>query len=87
MAPGLDALMGFPCEYTIKVLGREAPDFAEWVLAVVSRHATVTGEVDARPSRAGRFVSINVSFIAESQGQLERMHAELQAGERVALIL
>lgn len=79
--------MTFPCEYTIKVLGRQSPDFAEWVLEIVSSHATVTGEVDVRPSRAGRFIAINVSFIAESLTQLERIHAELQAAERVAMIL
>ena len=79
--------MEFPCEYTIKVLGRESPDFADWVVTVVQLHCGTCSEADARPSRGGNFLAVNVSFTAESLDQLHAVHAELQASDRVTLIL
>lgn len=87
MAGERPPLLDFPCAYTIKVLGRETPDFAAWVVAVVARHGEVDGEADVRPSRRGSFVSVNVTFTAHSMDQLRALHAELNASGRVSMLL
>ena len=81
------ALLDFPCRYTVKVLGRETPDFGEWVAAQIEVHGPVCVEVELRPSAKGRFVSVNATFTASSLEQLHAIHAELMASERVTLIL
>lgn len=81
------ALLEFPCDYTLKVLGRAAPDFVEWVAAQVAELGIVCSEVEERPSGKGRFVSVNATFTAESLEQLHLIHQRLRASERVMLML
>lgn len=82
------SLLEFPCEYTIKVLGRAGSDLDELVVEVVDRHcATGCSAADVRDSRHGRFVAVNVTFTATSLEQLHAIHSELKASERVSMIL
>ena len=81
------SLLEFPCPYTIKVLGRDAPGFVDLVANIVAEHAADSGEADCRPSSNGRFVAINITFTAQSLPQLESIHLDLNACDRVTLIL
>jgi putative lipoic acid-binding regulatory protein len=81
------SLLEFPCEYTIKILGRAAPDFEQWVRLQIEEHADTCSAVELRPSREGRFVSVNATFTAQSLDQLQRIHQQLRASERVTLML
>lgn len=80
-------LLEFPCEYTIKVLGRSAEDFSDWVVALIEGHGPTCSSVEARPSKRERFVSVNATFTADSLEQLHSIHRQLRASERVTLIL
>jgi hypothetical protein len=87
MIDSTKSLLEFPSAYTIKVLGRDAPGFVELVASIVAGHAPDSGEADCRPSSNGRFVSINITFTAQSLQQLESIHLDLNACDRVTLIL
>lgn len=80
-------LLDFPTSYTVKVLGRDTPGFAEQVAGIVAEYAPDSGEAELRPSGKGRFVSINITFTAQSMQQLDDMHRALRACEQVTLIL
>jgi putative lipoic acid-binding regulatory protein len=80
-------LLEFPCDYTIKVLGRDVPGFVELVSGIVLRYAPDAGAADSRPSSKGSFLAINVTFTALSLEQLESMHRDLNACDQVTLIL
>ena len=82
------SLLEFPCEYTVKVLGRAGNALDELVVEVVGRHCEDgCSSADVRDSRHGRFVSVNVTFTATSLEQLHAIHTELRASEHVSLIL
>ncbi len=79
----------FPCEYPIKVLGRQSTDFRALVLDVMSRHA---GDIDdakvtERPSGKGTFVSVTVTITATGKDQLDAIFADLKATGRVQMVL
>jgi putative lipoic acid-binding regulatory protein len=80
-------LLEFPVEYTIKVLGRDTADFVEVVTATVSEYAPDLGPADLRTSSKGRFVSVNITFTAQSLEQLGSIHEALNACDQVAMIL
>ena len=80
-------LLEFPCDYTIKVLGRDAPGFVDLVAGIVLRYAPDAGAADSRPSGKGNFVAVNITFTAQSLEQLHNMHRDLNACEQVSLIL
>jgi putative lipoic acid-binding regulatory protein len=71
--------LSFPCEYPLKVIGKDENNFKEFVVELVSRH--VPGlpmeAFTTRSSRAGTYLSVSVTFIAESRAQVDALYQEL----------
>jgi putative lipoic acid-binding regulatory protein len=79
MTGGDDGLLKFPCEFPIKVMGRDSESFRSLTLAIVERHA---GPLDSaciseRPSAKGNFISLTYTIQAESRRQLDAIYEEL----------
>lgn len=79
----------FPCDYVIKVIGDAAPDFQDFVLTVVERHAPgVTEEnITVTDSRNARFTSVRLTIVATGEPQLKALFEELKASGRVHMVL
>ena len=79
----------FPCDYTIRVMGESAPDFQQFVVEVMERHAgsIPPSKVGQRESSKGRFASIQVTIVATGEDQLRAIHTELQASGRVKMVI
>ena len=79
----------FPCEYPVKVIGNDDPKFINFVTAVISQH--VPGlPLDAfseRRSSTGKYVSISVTFVAESRAQVDALYEALGEDKRVRVAL
>src|SRR5690606_16930106 len=74
-----DTLFDFPCEFPLKVMGRQSNEFRSVVLGIVQKH---TGPVDAsrieeRPSKDGSYLSLTYTFEAQSREQLDALYREL----------
>lgn len=84
-----DTLFEFPCQFPLKVMGRSAPDFEAIVLEIVNRHVDnlAEGAVKSRDSGQGKFVSITITFEAQSKQQLDNLYRELHAHEHVLMLL
>ena len=84
-----ETLLEFPCDFPIKMMGRDTPEFHDTARALVEKH---TGPLDddaiqTAQSRNGRFVSITVTINALSQEQLDDIYRELTANEDVLMAL
>ncbi|MEX0976225.1 MAG: DUF493 domain-containing protein [Woeseia sp.] len=84
-----ESLLEFPCEFPLKILGRDEPAFREAALFVVEKH---TGKLDddavrTSSSTNGNFVSITVTITATSQQQLDDIYRDLTAHEQVLVAL
>lgn len=79
----------FPCDYAIKVIGNAAPDFSEFVVGIVERHApgVDTSTVTVNDSRNGRFCSVRLTMQATGEPQLQALFEELKASGRVHMVL
>lgn len=83
----------FPCEYSVKVIGDAAPDFKDFVMRVVARHDPdfdsdrVAAAVRVRPSRNGRYFSVQVTMMATGEPQLKALFEELRGSGRVHMVL
>lgn len=79
----------FPCEYPIKVVGRAAPDYRDFVIDIVTKHVLdfdVT-TVEVQPSSKGTFCSVRFTIWATGVDQLKALHAEFQASGRVSMVI
>lgn len=84
-----EELLEFPCEFPIKMMGRESSEFHATVVALVEKH---TGPLDesairSTPSRNGRFVSITITVNAQSREQLDAIYIDVSGHEDVLMAL
>lgn len=84
-----DTLLEFPCDFPIKMMGRDTGEFHATVRTLVEKH---TGPLDddriqSAQSRKGNFVSITVTVIAQSQAQLDAIYRDVTAHEDVLMAL
>lgn len=84
-----DSLLEFPCEFPIKMMGRDERAFRSAALEVIERHAgpVFGGSVRESTSRGGRFVAITVTITATSRQQLDDIYRDLSASEEVLVAL
>jgi putative lipoic acid-binding regulatory protein len=81
--------MTFPCDFQVKAMGLSEPGFDALVVEIVRRHCgdIREGAVSSKPSKNGKYVSVTVSFQAESMDQLNAIYDELTAHEKVLMRL
>lgn len=85
-----DSLLEFPCDFPIKIMGRdEQDDFHSEAVAIVEAEVgpLPAGAVTTQPSRNGRFLSVTVTVRAESREQLDSLYRRLSDHERVLVVL
>lgn len=88
MTPRRPALE-FPRPFPLKAIGREGEGFDAFVLEAVRRHVpdVDSAAVTRRPSGAGNYTAVTVTFTAQSREQLDALYRELSASERVLILL
>ncbi len=82
-------LLEFPCHFPLKAIGKDVDDFEALVLSIVRRHVgpLAEGASSTRLSGGGKYLAVTVTFVAESQAQLDALYGELGAHERVLMLL
>jgi len=82
-----ETLLEFPCEFSVKAMGLNEPDFHEIVVQIVRRHCEDLSEgcSKLRPSKNGKWVAVTVTIIATSKAQLDAIYMDLTAHERVTM--
>ena len=84
-----ETLLEFPCDFPIKMMGRDTPEFHELARELIEKY---TGPLDNNAiqstlSRNGRFVSITATINAQSQHQLDDIYRAISAHEDVLMAL
>ena len=84
-----DTLLEFPCDFPIKMMGRDTGGFHATGRMLVEKH---TGPLDddriqSAQSRKGNFVSITVTVTAQSQAQIDAIYRDVTAHEDVLMAL
>lgn len=79
----------YPCEFPIKVMGRNVADLQAHTQPIVERH---TGPLDPssirqRLSGDGNFLSLTYVVTAQSREQLDALYRELTACTAVLMVL
>lgn len=90
MSDNLNAIeLSFPCEYPVKVFGRDEDNFKEFVIELISHH--VPGlpfeAFSTRQSSGGKYLAVSVTFIAESRAQVDALYQDLGEHPRVLIAM
>ena len=86
---GHEALLAFPCDFPLKVMGLKHDGFAHAVIGVCRRHAPDfdPSGVETRLSREGTYVSLTLTVRAVSREQLDALYRELCDHPMVKMVL
>lgn len=84
-----ETLLEFPCDFPIKMMGHNTPEFRATARALIEIH---TGPLDEERirlalSRNERFVSVTVTVPASSKRQLDDIYRDLSAHRSVLMAL
>lgn len=84
-----DKLLTFPTRFPVKIMGRADADFHKTIMAIVNEYvdAAHNPEVHERNSGKGNFISITVTFDAQSQQQLDDLYQALSDHDKVLMAL
>ncbi len=83
------SLLEFPCEFPIKVMGRQDGDLRALTQVIVERHVGALPEsnVRTRTSADGNFLALTYVVPASSREQLDAIYRELTACKAVLMAL
>ncbi len=83
------SLLEFPCQFPIKIMGRDHAEFYEVARSIVSRHAGDINDdaIHSATSSKGKFVSVTITIDAVSQQQLDSIYEDLSAHDEILVAL
>ena len=84
-----DDLFQFPCDFPIKVMGRDSEAFRSLTLAIVERHAGPLGpeRISERASSKGNFLALTYTIVATDRAQLDAIYQDLTSSGVVLVAL
>jgi putative lipoic acid-binding regulatory protein len=84
-----ETLFIFPCDFPIKMMGRDTQEFRDTARALVEHHTGPLGDqcIKFAISRNGNFVSITITVQAQSQQQLDDIYRDVSSHEAVLMAL
>jgi putative lipoic acid-binding regulatory protein len=82
-------LLTFPCRYVLKITAIAAEMSLEALLAIVKPHvpSITAADVAVKNSSQGKYISFSVSFMAQSQEQLDALYKDLTARKEFVFVL
>lgn len=84
-----ESAIEFPCEFPVKMMGHNSPEFRTTARALIEKHTGTVGDgtVKESLSRNERFVSITITVTATSQQQLDDIYQDVSDHEDVLMAL
>lgn len=84
-----ESIIEFPCEFPIKMMGRDTPEFRVTARELIENHVGPIADetIQINVSGKGNFVSVTVTVTATSQQQLDDIYREVSAHEDVLMAL
>lgn len=84
-----ESLIEYPCDFPIKIMGRQGDGFAQSILDIVLRHAPdfAAETIELRASSGGAYLSLTCTIHAVSREQLDNLYRELSEHPAVKVVL
>ena len=83
------SILTFPCDFTVKVMGKYNSLFEETVTRIVKNHfpAITDNAFSKRPSKDNNYLALSITVVATSKEQLDALYQELSSEPLVLMAL
>jgi putative lipoic acid-binding regulatory protein len=87
--PTPEELFNFPCDYPIKIFGRDNSVLQDTICKIIEKHTDKLhpNQIQCRKSSKGNFVAFTIRIIATSKSQIDSINQDLQDCELVEYVL
>lgn len=87
--PPESSLIEYPSQFPIKVMGRNHPELAQTLTAIVLQYDPQfdPATVEMRPSSSGNYLGLTFTVLATSREQLDALYRALHGHEMVSVVL
>ncbi|HIE77465.1 MAG TPA: DUF493 domain-containing protein [Candidatus Thioglobus sp.] len=84
-----EELFNFPCDYPIKVMGKDCPELYDELRLIIERYAGRLhhNQITSKNSSKGSYISYTVRIVATSKRQIDSINKELIENPFVDYIL
>jgi putative lipoic acid-binding regulatory protein len=83
-----EELLEFPCDFPIKVMGRNNAEFRQVATDIVQNHYSIdSASLREQTSRNGRFLSLTFTVNATGREGLDNLYRDLSADKRFLMVL
>ena len=84
-----DSLIEYPCDFPLKIFGKQQSGFAQAVLEVVTKHdpGFLASSMEMRASKTAKYVSLTCTIRATSRVQLDATYQDLCDHPMVTMVL
>lgn len=81
--------MTFPCDFSIKIIGKNVPDFETDILQIGQQYYPKLTSADLRTqlSKADRYIAVHLTVHAEDQKTLDSLYLALTQAPNVHMVL
>ncbi|MDR1530540.1 MAG: DUF493 domain-containing protein [Burkholderiales bacterium] len=82
-------LLQFPCDFPIKVIGKNQNNFASTIAELVRTHFSDydSSAMEIRTSNANHYLSLTVTVRAENKAQLDALYRALTAHPMISWVI
>lgn len=87
--PHEETLFEFPCDFPVKVMGRDFEQMHSVLTDVLARHASpeCMASLKKQESSSGKYTSLTVIVSADSKEQLDNIYLDLTASPHILVAL
>ena len=84
-----DSLLQFPCDFPIKVMGKNVPEFSQVICALICDHARDfdPAKLEIRASSKANYIGLTATIRAVSRAQLDGLYLALTSHPLVKIVL
>lgn len=84
-----ETLIKFPCDFTLKIMGKSQGDFEKTVLEIVKKYFPICdfSKNQKKLSKDNNYLSLSITVYAESKMQLDALYQELSDTKEVLMAL
>jgi putative lipoic acid-binding regulatory protein len=84
-----DTLLQFPCDFPIKVMGKNVPEFTQVISDLICQHAPDfdPASLEIRASSKANYIGLTATIRAASRAQLDALYLALTGHPLVKIVL
>ncbi|HLB56964.1 MAG TPA: DUF493 domain-containing protein [Coxiellaceae bacterium] len=79
----------FPCDFTIKIMGKTQGHFEKIALAIVKQHFpdVTASRIHKKHSKDKNYLSLSITVFVTSKTQLDALYQELSSTKEILMVL